>query len=63
MSPVTQRVYGLTVWMVFLQYHATLRGGAELLSVELQVDGEGEEGEQCTGLRLGEGTDFGDGVG
>lgn len=56
-------MYVFTVGMVFLQYHAVLRGGAELLSVELQVEVGGEEGEQGAGLRLGEGADFGDGLG
>lgn len=66
---VTQRVCGFTVWMgfFFLQCHAVLQGGAGLQSVELQVEGGGEEGVQGAGLGLGlglgEGTDFGDGLG
>lgn len=35
---------------------------AKVLNVEYQVEGEGEEGEQGLGLRLGEGTNLADGL-
>lgn len=47
---------GWVFFFFFLQYHA-------MLSVELQVEGGGDEGVQGAGLRLGEGIDFGDGLG
>lgn len=50
--------------MVFLQHHAMLRGRSCVAeSVELQVDVVEEDGEQGAGLRLWEGTGFGDGLG